>query len=106
MPGVPYRLKLWIDDEGVRLKADGADAVFVRAAVVDVRGVVVPSATGRVHFSVSGAGSLAGEADVPLEMGIASDLVRSQTQPGLIKVAASLPGVREGSVAISRGVGR
>ncbi|HTQ09148.1 MAG TPA: glycoside hydrolase family 2 TIM barrel-domain containing protein, partial [Fimbriimonadaceae bacterium] len=61
VPGVPYRLKLWIDDEGVRLKADGADAVFVRAAVVDVRGVVVPSATGRVHFSVSGAGSLAGE---------------------------------------------
>jgi len=88
VPGKALKLKVWVDDEGFPLQADGADVVFVRAAVVDAKGTVVTRASGSVHFSASGVGSIAGEDEVPMEMGVASELVRSKAKPGRIEVQA------------------
>ncbi|HVT12763.1 MAG TPA: glycoside hydrolase family 2 TIM barrel-domain containing protein [Fimbriimonadaceae bacterium] len=90
--GKPVRLKVWEEDMGRPLQADGADAVFVRAAVVDGKGVIVTGAEGSIRFAASGAGTIAGEAEVPLEMGVASELIRGTTRPGAISVSARLVG--------------
>ncbi|HWA84027.1 MAG TPA: hypothetical protein VG820_11355 [Fimbriimonadaceae bacterium] len=90
--GKPALLKLWVEELGRPLQADGADAVFVRAAVVDAKGVVVTGVNGVVRFATAGAGAIAGEPDVPLEMGVASELLRGTTRPGSISVSARLDG--------------
>ncbi|MFI5384507.1 MAG: glycoside hydrolase family 2 TIM barrel-domain containing protein [Fimbriimonadales bacterium] len=86
--GAPAGLKVWIDDLGVPLKADGADAVFVRAAIVDKNGTVVDSELGSIKFIATGPGSIVGESVVPMEMGVASALVRAGTDPGRVQIQA------------------
>ena len=88
IPGQDQRLKVWIDDLGLPLKSGVGDVVFVRAAFVDSRGSIVTSRRGKIHFQVTGAGSLAGEAEVPTEMGIASNLIRGGAKAGAITIEA------------------
>lgn len=88
-PGAPVALKLWADFEGMPLQADGADVVFVHAAVVDAAGTtcVLDNRTS-VTFSVRGAGAIVGPSTVVVRGGIASVLVRSTGAAGRISVNA------------------
>lgn len=54
--GAPVRIEL--QAEASRVGAHFDDMTYVRARVVDVNGVTVPSATHRLHFEVKGAGRI------------------------------------------------
>ncbi len=91
----PSRLLLWVDDEGVPLRADGSDWVTVVAAMADAEGNVKRLSNEFVKFHVEGEGRLLGGADVlanpaPLRWGTAPVLVQSTLKPGRIKVTASV----------------
>ena len=84
--GPPVRLKLWLDDLGVR--AGTNDLVFVRAAMVDAHGAICTEVDRDVVLRVNGAGYLDGESVVKTEMGVCSILVRTDTKAGKISVSA------------------
>jgi beta-galactosidase len=94
-PGAPARIQLTADLVGPAFAANGADAVFVRAAVCDANGNSVPDATNGVDFAVSGAAQLVSPAHVCAEAGIATALIRSSTAtPGQVLVRATAPALK------------
>ncbi|MCX4854775.1 glycoside hydrolase family 2 TIM barrel-domain containing protein [Streptomyces canus] len=108
--GKPHAVRLSADRTS--LAADGRSLVFVTADVVDSRGVVVPDAEHLISFAVTG-GSLAGLDNGREESaeryqattrtafhGKALAIVRSGTEPGLLKVTARAEGLRAGSVKV------
>ena len=93
-PGAPTQIKLTLDLCGRDLVADGGDWVRVYAHVCDARGATYPYGDDMITFTVSGEGSLIGDASiganpVRAEAGIATALVRATTKPGTITVRAS-----------------
>ncbi|MBW8817197.1 MAG: DUF4982 domain-containing protein [Streptomyces sp.] len=118
--GKPHAVRLTADRTS--LAADGRSLAFVTADVVDSRGVVVPDAEHLISFAVTG-GSLAGLDNGREESaeryqattrtafhGKALAIVRSGTEPGVLKVTASAEGLRAGSAKVrttpSRSVAR
>ncbi|MFF7546135.1 glycoside hydrolase family 2 TIM barrel-domain containing protein [Streptomyces canus] len=108
--GTPHAVRLTADRTS--LAADGRSMVFVTADVVDSRGVVVPDAEHLITFAVRG-GSLAGLDNGREESaeryqattrtafhGKALAIVRSGTEPGVLKVTASAEGLRAGSAKV------
>ncbi|MDT0478712.1 glycoside hydrolase family 2 TIM barrel-domain containing protein [Streptomyces doebereineriae] len=108
--GKPHAVRLTADRTS--LAADGRSLVFVTADVVDSRGVVVPDAEHLISFAVRG-GSLAGLDNGREESaeryqattrtafhGKALAIVRSGTEPGVLKVTASAEGLRAGSAKV------
>ncbi|CAM5309466.1 glycoside hydrolase family 2 TIM barrel-domain containing protein [Streptomyces canus] len=108
--GKPQAVRLTADRTS--LPADGRSLVFVTADVVDSRGVVVPDAEQLITFAVRG-GSLAGLDNGREESaeryqattrtafhGKALAIVRSGTEPGVLKVTASAEGLRAGSAKV------
>ncbi|MDH6437880.1 beta-galactosidase [Streptomyces sp. SAI-144] len=108
--GRPHAVRLTADRTA--LAADGRSLVFVTADVVDSRGVVVPDAEHLISFAVRG-GSLAGLDNGREESaeryqattrtafhGKALAIVRSGTEPGVLKVTASAEGLRAGSAKV------
>ncbi|WP_405513774.1 glycoside hydrolase family 2 TIM barrel-domain containing protein [Streptomyces canus] len=108
--GKPHAVRLTADRSS--LAADGRSLVFVTADVVDSRGVVVPDAEHLISFAVRG-GSLAGLDNGREESaeryqattrtafhGKALAIVRSGTEPGVLKVTASAEGLRAGSAKV------
>jgi beta-galactosidase len=108
--GRPHAVRLTADRTS--LAADGRSLVFVTADVVDSRGVVVPDAEHLISFAVTG-GSLAGLDNGREESaeryqattrtafhGKALAIVRSGTEPGVLKVTASAEGLRVGSAKV------
>jgi beta-galactosidase len=101
-PGVPAKLELHVDTCGFDPVADGADWVRVYACVCDKRGTTYPFSDDMITFSVSGEGSLIGDATifanpVRAEAGIATALVRMSKAAGPVTVRASSPGLAEAS---------
>jgi beta-galactosidase len=93
-PGTPQSLELSFDLQRVELAADGADAVFVRAAIRDANGTVVPlDALPSIAFEVSGPARLIGTDPVHVEAGIASVLLQATTQAGEITVSVKADGL-------------
>ena len=95
----PNRIKLWVDNEGVPLRADGSDMVVVVAAITDERGTIKRLSNETIRFEISGPGVLVADSATrtnprPVEWGTAPVLVRATTTPGTIRVRASV--VREG----------
>ena len=91
----PEKLLLWIDNEGVDLKADGSDFVTVVAAVADKNGNIKRLNNYYVKFHVEGEGRLLGDASIlanpaPVKWGTAPVLIQSTLKPGKIKVTASV----------------
>lgn len=91
----PEKLLLWIDNEGVNLKADGSDFVTVVAAVADKNGNIKRLNNYYVKFHVEGEGRLLGDASIlanpaPVKWGTAPVLIQSTLKPGKIKVIASV----------------
>lgn len=94
------KLRLYADDMGKSLVADGNDFIVVVAEVTDDNGNVRRLAKESVRFTVTGEGSIIGDADIQanpraVEYGSAPILVRSTTRPGKIKIHAEVlfPGV-------------
>ena len=98
-PGVSTHLVLEADDAGRPLTADGGDWVRVYARLCDDRGTTYPYGDDLVTFTVSGQGSVIGNAGiganpVKAEAGIATALIRSTTAAGPIIVRASAFGLK------------
>lgn len=95
----PSKLLLWANDEQVRMTADGSDLMTVVAAVADDNGNIKRLNNYHIQFKIEGAGELIGNAETftnprPVQWGTAPILVRASTQPGTIRIKASvnLPG--------------
>ena len=87
-PGQPSALRLSVDMSNKPLKADGADVVFVYAAVVDSLGNPVHLADSTIEFSVRGDAVLIGDNPAKAEAGVASILLRAGASPGKIMIRA------------------
>ncbi|GAB3349088.1 glycoside hydrolase family 2 TIM barrel-domain containing protein [Arachidicoccus ginsenosidivorans] len=101
-PGTPTGLKLSLDDQGVPLKADGADAVFVRATLIDSAGHPVYTNTAdldkTIHFSISGPAVIVSPNERQTEAGIASILIQATTQKGKLVIKASATGLKSATL--------
>ncbi len=76
------------------LRADGSDAVFVYATLVDSLDNPVHSADSLIEFSVRGDAVLIGDNPAKAEAGIAAILLKAGTNPGKVMISA-----RSGSLA-------
>ena len=93
--GQADRIRLRVDDEQLKLKADGSDVVAVVAEVVDKFGVVKRLNNSIVRFTVEGEGRLLGDGvsgvnPQPIAWGSAVALLQSTPKSGKIKVTAML----------------
>jgi len=92
-PGAPAALKLEVETCGRELTADNADAVFIRARIVDSNGETAPTADLPVTFSVQGAGRMVNPAEVKAEAGVATLLLQAAGKPGNIDIRATADGL-------------
>ena len=93
-PKRPSSLRLAFDTARNPLVADGADAVFVRASMVDRNGTIVPeNALPSLTFTVTGPARLVGTDPVHVEAGVASVLLQAGLEPGAIWVTARANGL-------------
>ena len=100
-PGKPAALKLTFDTQRLPLTADGADAVFVRAEILDKNGTVVPlNALPALQLTVSGPAHLIATDALHLEAGVASALLQAGTEPGTIQVTATAAGLKSATATL------
>ncbi|MCC8145137.1 MAG: glycoside hydrolase family 2 protein [Bacteroidales bacterium] len=93
--GRPSKIKLYLDNEGMDLYADGSDFVTLVASIVDDKGVERRFTNQSIKFEIEGEGKIIGGADIlanpaPLRWGTAPVLIQSTTTPGKIKVRANV----------------
>jgi beta-galactosidase len=89
------KLRLYVDDMGLPLIADGSDFIVVVAEVTDDRGNVRRLAKENIVFTVEGEGEIIGDAQIhanprPAEWGSAPVLIRSTQKAGKITVHAEV----------------
>jgi beta-galactosidase len=89
------KLRLYIDEMGKKLVADGSDFVVVVCEVTDDSGHVRRLAKENIVFTVEGEGEIIGDASInanprAVEWGSAPILIRSTRKPGKIKVHAEV----------------
>ena len=89
----PAQIRLRVDHEGMKLRADGSDFVTVVAEVTDKNGNVKHLNNYFIQFSVEGEGRILGDTRIlanpaPVKWGAAPVLIQSTTVPGRIKVKA------------------
>ena len=101
-PETTYCLKLEADMQGKALQADGADAVFVHARIVDKSGTVIcADNTTVVKFEATGEAVIPGPVEATARGGIASILVRSTTLAGKVIITAQAKGLKKTTIAIA-----
>jgi beta-galactosidase len=103
------------------LRADGEDGCVISVAVVDGSGVVVPDASNDIAFKLNGPGEIIGvgngdpnskEGDKASNRsafhGLCCAIVQTGREPGLVRLTASSPGLKEASIELhsDRAVGR
>jgi beta-galactosidase len=100
------KLRLYVDEMGKKLVADGSDFVVVVCEVTDDLGHVRRLAKDNIRFTIEGEGELIGDASInanprAVEWGSAPVLVRSTKKAGKIKVKAEVqfPGTHAPSPA-------
>ena len=93
-PGVPARLKVWLDDLGVKPVAD--DLVFARAQLIDADGVPLHTSGAPVGFTAAGGYQIVGADIATTEAGVASVLIKV-TDPGHGRLQAESAGVAAGT---------
>ena len=93
-PGRPVALRLTADLSNKPLRADGADVIFIYAALTDSTGNLVFTADSLVEFTVRGNAELTGTNPVRAREGIATILLRADNQ-GRIMIKASSEGMSE-----------
>ncbi|MDR1631976.1 MAG: glycoside hydrolase family 2 [Dysgonamonadaceae bacterium] len=87
------KLRLFLDNEGQELQADGSDFIPVICEVTDNEGNVRRYAKERILFAIEGEGEIIGDDLIganprEVEFGTAPLLVRSTVRPGKIKISA------------------
>lgn len=95
-PGAPAAIQLTADEQGIPLKADGADVIFVRATIVDSAGHPVYMKGGSrqlIHFAIKGDAKIVSPAETLPEAGIATILVQAGQKSGRIRIEASMTGL-------------
>lgn len=89
-PAVKTKLVLVPETQGIPLKADGADAIFVHACLVDKNGTVnCLDNYSLIKFKVVGPGVIIGPNEIKTRGGIATVLLRGDSMPGKIILQAS-----------------
>lgn len=94
------KLRLYVDEMGKKLVADGSDFVVVVCEVTDDLGLVRRLAKENIRFIIEGEGEIIGDANInanprAVEWGSAPVLIRSTKQAGKIKIKAEVqfPGI-------------
>ncbi len=94
------KLRLYADEMGKKLVADGSDFIVVVCEVTDDLGHVRRLAKENIRFTVEGEGEIIGDASInanprAVEWGSAPVLIRSTRQAGKIKIKAEVqfPGI-------------
>jgi beta-galactosidase len=96
-PGSASALNVRFDTMGYNVTANGEDMVFVYVSVVDSSGTVVPTATNAVTLQVTGPATLISSAVANAEAGIASFLIRTTSEVGVITASATASGLTSGN---------
>ena len=124
--GAPDHVVLAVEPELVRpngqafaIQANGTDAAFILAKVVDAQGNWVPTANNLITFAVTGPGTYRGGSDqlvtagqpltyhspgdpeLQAEGGMCKVAVRAQFTPGTVTVTATSPGLGAGTGTFS-----
>ena len=89
------KLRLYADEMGKKLVADGSDFIVVVCEVTDDNGNVRRLAKENIRFSVEGEGSIIGDASInanprAVEWGSAPILIRSTKKAGKIRIKAEV----------------
>jgi beta-galactosidase len=93
-PLSPNRITLSADTVGIPLTANGVDAIFVHAGLVDQNGTVMClDNQSLITFNISGPGIIIGPEIIKTRGGIATVLVRANSTPGKIVLTASSKGM-------------
>ena len=101
-PEMPHSLEIDFDTQHIELTADGADAVFVRVNILDANGTIVPvNELGGLDLAVSGPARLIGTEPIHVEAGVASVLLQTTGEPGIIIVSATCSGLTGATKSIS-----
>jgi beta-galactosidase len=87
-PEKPAKINVVIDDNYKDLKNEDNDVFFVFANVVDENNTVISDFKGNIQFNIEGKGILVGENPVKVEAGVASILLKTNTNLKDIKVTA------------------
>jgi beta-galactosidase len=91
-PGKPVQITLVLDTLQFGIDTTKADLIFVRAKLLDANGTVVPTNEYKVIFSVLAQDAgLMSPSIQPLEAGIASALLRTETPQTEISIKVNLP---------------
>jgi len=95
-PGLKTGIKLVEETQGIPLKADGADAVFVHAEIIDSKGTICCLDNNTVvHFTITGNGKIISPATVKARGGIATILVRADNKAGKLVIKATSGKLKE-----------
>ena len=91
----PTKLMLKADNEGMEMIADGSDLMTVVASITDDYGTVKRLSNQKVIFNIEGPGTLVAGTETftnprDVQWGTAPIIVRSTTEPGTIKIRASV----------------
>ncbi len=91
----PSKLIMWVDDENVRMTADGSDLVTVVAAVADENGNIKRLNNYHIAFELEGEGELVADEQTftnprIVQWGTAPVLIRAKANVGDIKIKASV----------------
>jgi hypothetical protein len=106
------------DGDTFKIYANGSDAAFILATIVDAQGNWCPTSTPNVTFSVNGPGNYRGGADnntspggqfahspgdheLTAEGGMCKVAVRSTFTPGVVTVTATSPGIGQGTASFT-----
>ena len=91
----PEKILLWVDHEGIDLKADGSDIATVVAAIADKNGNIKRLNNYSIKFNVEGEARIIGDVGIginptPVKWGTAPVLIQSTLKPGKVKITASV----------------
>ncbi len=107
------------DGSAFQVQANGTDAAFIMATVVDAQGNWVPTFDGIVTFSVTGPGTYRGSSDqlvtagqpqtyhapgdpnLTCEGGLCKVAVKAQFTPGTVTVTAASTGLKSGTATFT-----
>ncbi|HEU5080056.1 MAG TPA: glycoside hydrolase family 2 TIM barrel-domain containing protein [Opitutaceae bacterium] len=88
-PKSPVKLEIQIDDAGVVAANDEPDLIIAHASVLDEANSLCVNAEGKVRFDIAGDAEIAGPAEIVLEAGMASVLLRLKLGRAAYRLVAS-----------------
>lgn len=91
----PTQIMLWADSEDTEMTADGSDLITVIAAITDDNGNIKRLNNSHILFEIEGPGEIVADESTftnprAVQWGTVPVLVRAGTQPGIIKIKASV----------------